>query len=645
MSAVACSGCGSSLALSREAAGEDRGSDEPRRHRRLSRRVELFGAIFTLLLIFAALICVPRFSRSLKTKPESAEAAKSGAITWNGTPVFFARARPRDYTEETLAEALRQKLTPEEASQAVNPLSSTPGMETWAVELTDRATNDLQKAKLLCDALASHQYDKPFRFPGVGSAKEVFAAWNTPGACFRCQELAYLYVALARAVGLRAYFVSVEQQCNGGRDLHHCAAVFLAGQALLSDPAFWFGVPHRSFTLLDDVQAVATHLSALGDVKASQIAWKLAPDLSIVHLNRLHALAVEGRWEEAQEEVAPMMRLDPEGAMTYYARAVIAWRQQRPEQAIDLLHKAIELAPARDALHVLLANIYARQGKLIEARKSYENALRCPSSEERAQEVRQAIAHITNPDANYYLARGSERQAQGDWDGALTNYDKAVELGSGYAEAYLSRGGAKHGKGDPDGALADFSKAIQLNSKTAPAFWMLGHLHYDRHEFSEALGDLRKACELGSTGDYVHFRMWLARSRLGETGEATKELQEYLDSHRSVKPGDWPSTIGGFLVGQVSEPELFKFAESGDNWTNAAQHCEAYYYAGSKRLILGDKTTAATYFEKCIATNVKGFTEYLSAAMELRWLKGPGLLLRNGVTPADANEGVEGVKP
>ena len=622
--------------LSREAAGEDRGSDEPRRHRRLSHRVELFGAIFTLLLIFAALFCVPRFSRSLKTKRESAEAAKSGAITWNGTPVFFARARPKDYTEETLAEALRQKLTPEEASQAVNPLSSTPGMETWAVELTDRATNDLQKAKVLCDALASHPYDKAFRFPGLGTAKEVFAAWNTPGASFRCQELAYLYVALARAVGLRAYFVSVEQQCDGGRDLHHCAAVFLAGQALLSDPAFWFGVPHKSFTLLDDVQAVATHSSGLGDVKASQIAWKLAPNLYIVHLNRLSGLANEGRWAEAQDEVAIMMRLDPEGAMTYYARAVIAWHQRRPEQAIDLVHKAIELAPERDALHVWLGDIYARQGKLSEARKAYENALRCPSSEERAQEVRQAIAHITNPDANYYLARGREQHVQGDWDGALTNYDKAVELGSGYAEAYLSRGSAKHGKGDPDGALADFSKAIQLNSKTVPAFWMLGHLHYDRHEFSEALGDLRKACELYSTNDYVHFRMWLARSRLGETGEATKELQEYLDSHRGAKPEVWPSTIGGFLVGHLTEAELFKFAESGDKWTNAAQHCEAYFYAGSKRLILGDKATAATYFEKCIATNVKAFTEYVSAAVELRWLKGPGLLLRNGVTPAQS---------
>src|SRR6266581_1106525 len=89
VSAVACSGCGSSLMLSREAAGADRGSDEPRRHTRLSHRVELFGAIFTLLLIFAALFCVPRFSRSLKTKRESAEPAKSGPLRGTARRFFL----------------------------------------------------------------------------------------------------------------------------------------------------------------------------------------------------------------------------------------------------------------------------------------------------------------------------------------------------------------------------------------------------------------------------------------------------------------------------------------------------------------------------------------------------------------------------
>jgi len=79
--------------------------------------------------------------------------------------------------------------------------------------------------------------------------------------------------------------------------------------------------------------------------------------------------------------------------------------------------------------------------------------------------------------------------------------------------------------------------------------------------------------------------------------------------------------VGYFLVGQLKESELFKLAENSDKKRDNNQHCEAYFYAGTKRLIAGDKTTALEYFEKCIATDAKGYTEYQSAAAELHLLK------------------------
>jgi hypothetical protein len=42
-----------------------------------------------------------------------------------------------------------------------------------------------------------------------------------------------------------------------------------------------------------------------------------------------------------------------------------------------------------------------------------------------------------------------------------------------------------------------------------------------------------------------------------------------------------------------------------------------------KHLIESDKTTAADYFKKCLATNVKYFEEYQSAEAELRLLASP----------------------
>ena len=56
---------------------------------------------------------------------------------------------------------------------------------------------------------------------------------------------------------------------------------------------------------------------------------------------------------------------------------------------------------------------------------------------------------------------------------------------------------------------------------------------------------------------------------------------------------DWISRIGRFLLDQISEFDFLGGATSSDMEKNRAQHCEAWYYAGMKRLLAGDKNTAA----------------------------------------------------
>lgn len=90
--------------------------------------------------------------------------------------------------------------------------------------------------------------------------------------------------------------------------------------------------------------------------------------------------------------------------------------------------------------------------------------------------------------------------------------------------------------------------------------------------------------------------------------------------HLNGKPNDWPSKIGLFLTGQLAEPEFLAAAKNGEPKKEAGRFCEAYFYAGSKHLFAGDKSTALDYFQKSIATDQKSYTEYIIAVAELKFL-------------------------
>ena len=159
---------------------------------------------------------------------------------------------------------------------------------------------------------------------------------------------------------------------------------------------------------------------------------------------------------------------------------------------------------------------------------------------------------------------------------------------------------------------------------TGADYHVQGCVDYDARRFTNALADFRKSCELGSDNqDYSYFRIWLIRARLGEKDAATQEMAAYLERRKAQKPDGWPSKVGRFLAGQMSESNFLKAADDPNSQTAKEQHCEAYFYVGSIHLIENDKMAAVDYFKKCLTTNVTDFEEYHGAAAELQFLEMP----------------------
>lgn len=353
------------------------------------------SALVALILACIVLRQATHWRRGTETNQPKPELLTVTAFTNHPECYAFHVRPPRTLTKEALENELRQRLQPNELSEVVDPLETTPEMQLWARHVTSGLTNEMDKARLLYAVLASGVTFKPVNSPVNRAAKEVFAAYQTTNTSALCLELACLYVALASAVDLRACVASVEVDCEGHENPHCCSAVSVGGKTLLIDPNYlWFGAPHRKFRLLDHLEAMAAYLSERDNVETRRIACKLAPTLPVARFGLFIELYRAGQWDAAQPELDWMIKLDPDGPQTLYSRGAMATHEGKPELAIELLHKAIERAPNTYQYHYALGHAYGVLSKWVEARAAFDQALRFAQTETSAEDCRRALMYI-----------------------------------------------------------------------------------------------------------------------------------------------------------------------------------------------------------------------------------------------------------
>ena len=85
------------------------------------------------------------------------------------------------------------------------------------------------------------------------------------------------------------------------------------------------------------------------------------------------------------------------------------------------------------------------------------------------------------------INRGILRARNSDAEGALSDYNKGLELDASLGEGYVDRGAAEIVMRNFDVALADIDKGISLNANR------LEIAYYDRAIVDEALGNVRDA--------------------------------------------------------------------------------------------------------------------------------------------------------
>src|SRR6266545_3627431 len=143
----------------------------------------------------------------------------------------------------------------------------------------------------------------------------------------------------------------------------------------------------------------------------------------------------------------------------------------------------------------------------------------------------------TSAFASYYNNRGLAREAKGDLDGAIADFNRAIELDPKLAISYHNRGLAqkakgdqdgaipnynnrgitKEGKGDHDGAIADYSRAIELDPKLA-IFCVDG-----------TIADYNRAIELDPKQPKAYINRGFAKQAKGDVDSAIADYNRALE--------------------------------------------------------------------------------------------------------------------
>ncbi len=130
-------------------------------------------------------------------------------------------------------------------------------------------------------------------------------------------------------------------------------------------------------------------------------------------------------------------------------------------------------------------------------------------------------------DAYFYYNRGNAKYDLQDYDGAILDYNKSIELNPNDAYFYNNRGNAKNNLKDYYGAILDFNKAIELNPNYEYAYYNRGNAKNKLQDYAGAIADFNKLIELNHNDADAYLGRGIAKNRLGDVDGYNNDMQKY----------------------------------------------------------------------------------------------------------------------
>ncbi|MDE6139070.1 MAG: tetratricopeptide repeat protein [Candidatus Gastranaerophilales bacterium] len=136
-------------------------------------------------------------------------------------------------------------------------------------------------------------------------------------------------------------------------------------------------------------------------------------------------------------------------------------------------------------------------------------------------------------DYKYYIDNGINDFKRGELESSLENINKSLELKNDWEIPYFYRAVVHQALENFDEAMLDYTKALQLNPKMTDAYYnrakiILSRKDIQNPDIQKAVTDLEKALDLDENFVDALFAMAAAQKKLGDYHKSLEYLEKLL---------------------------------------------------------------------------------------------------------------------
>ncbi|MEA5577859.1 tetratricopeptide repeat-containing serine protease family protein [Anabaena sp. UHCC 0451] len=222
-------------------------------------------------------------------------------------------------------------------------------------------------------------------------------------------------------------------------------------------------------------------------IEAMEEAIKLDQNLWQVYYNISFILVSQGKYELALSTIdMAINKQTKEIHRSYLLKSIILGQFQKHENALEAINLGIKAAEESQKQEPLL---YLVSGYLLEKSKQYNEAI---ENYNKALELDPRTSEV-------YLLRGGIYEEQKRLDLAITDYTQAININPNFAGAYNNRGNIYREQGKKELAIADYTQAININPKFPGVYSNRAQIYGEQGKKELAIADYTQAINLNNT--------------------------------------------------------------------------------------------------------------------------------------------------